>query len=303
MVLILSCFIALTGCAKKEVDPSKLYQIYYISNSETKMEMREHEMISVSPDGHLAELIECLSTTPEKLEYKVPFSFDFELKSYDLVDEKLTLDMNEEYYKLSPTNEVLIRAAIVKTLTQVSNVNSVSFTVEGEPLNDTLGKIVGTMNAEQFVNNESNDIHGYEKIQLKLYFADADGDTLIEVKRNKTYNTNISLEKLALEELIKGPGEDNSDVYPTINPETKIASSILVKDGICYVNLNEKFLTQPYNVSADVAIYSVVNTLVELPNVYKVQISINGETTGTYGEKHKFSTLFERNLDIITTLD
>ena len=295
--------LALAGCAKKEVDPSKLYQIFYISNSETKIEMREHEMVSVSPDGHLAELIECLNTTPEKLEYKAPFSFNFELKSYKLEDGKLTLDMNEEYYKLSPTNEVLIRAAIVKTLTQVSNVSSVSFTIEGEQLFDTLGISVGTMNAEQFVNNESNDIHGYEKIQLKLYFANEAGDSLIEVKRNKTYNTNISLEKLALEELIKGPGEDSSGVYPTINPETKIASSALVKDGICYVNLNENFLIQPYNVSADVAIYSLVNTLGELPNVYKVQISINGETTGTYGEKHSLSTLFERNLDIVTTLD
>ncbi len=295
--------LTLAGCAQKEIDPSKLFQIYYINNSETKLEMREYEMVSVSPDGHLAELIECLSTTPEKLEYKAPFSFEFELKSYELVDEKLTIDMNEAYYKLSPTNEVLIRAAIVKTLTQVSNVTSVSFTVEGEPLFDTLGIAVGAMNAEQFVNNESNDIHGYEKIQLKLYFANEDGDSLIEVKRNKTYNTNISLEKLALEELIMGPGEDTSDVYPTINPETKLASSVLVKDGICYVNLNENFLTQPYNVSADVAIYSIVNTLVELPNVYKVQISINGETTATYGEKYNLSTIFERNLDLITTLD
>ena len=75
------------------------------------------------------------------------------------------------------------------------------------------------------------------------------------------------------------------------------------RDGICYVNLNETFLTQIYNVSADVAIYSIVNSLAELSTVNKVQISINGDTSGTYREKYSFSTVFVRNLDIVTTLD
>lgn len=61
-----------------------------------------------------------------------------------------------------------------------------------------------------------------------------------------------------------------------INPETKIIN-ILTKDGICYVNLDSSFLTVVNNVSTEVAVYSIVNSLVELDNINKVQILVNGE--------------------------
>ena len=91
-------------------------------------------------------------------------------------------------------------------------------------------------------------------------------------------------------------------MYPTINPNAKLVS-ISVKDGICYANFDENFLTQMYNVSTDVAIYSVVNSLMELNNVNKVQISINGETDIMFRESVSLTTLFERNLDLVTTVE
>lgn len=72
----------------------------------------------------------------------------------------------------------------------------------------------------------------------------------------------------------------------------------MTKDGICYVNLDESFLTVVNNVSTDVAVYSIVNSLVELSNINKVQILINGEVPESFQ-----TTTFERNLDIVTTLD
>jgi germination protein M len=86
--------------------------------------------------------------------------------------------------------------------------------------------------------------------------------------------------------------------YPTVNPLTNIVS-VNVKDGVCYVDLSEDFLNQPYNVNSEVTIYSITNSLVELSNVNKVQISVNGETNISYRENIKLSTVFERNLDLI----
>ena len=65
------------------------------------------------------------------------------------------------------------------------------------------------------------------------------------------------------------------------------------------MNLNENFLTQMTNATSEVTIYSIVNSLIELPNVNKVQISINGDTEGTYRESIPFSTIFERNLELM----
>ncbi len=83
--------------------------------------------------------------------------------------------------------------------------------------------------------------------------------------------------------------------YPVINPATKVLG-VTVKDGTCYVNLDNGFLTQTYNVSAEVQRYSIVNSLVELSNINKVQIAVNGNTDMIFREKISLSNVFDRTL-------
>ena len=148
-----------------------------------------------------------------------------------------------------------------------------------------------------FIDNAGNEISTYEKVKLTLYLANESGDGLKKVTRTVVYNSNISAERLIVEQLIAGTLEDEK-AFPTINPDTKIIS-INVKDGICYVDLDSTFLTQIYNVTADVTIYSITDSLAELSNVNKVQISINGDTNVTYRENTSLSTVFERNLELV----
>ncbi len=300
MFSMLICLVLLTACGEKQVDQTKIYSVYYVSNSETKIEMHEYYMEAEELEAQVTELLTALATTPAKLEYKAPLGMGFRVQSVDINMGKVHLDVTEEYNSLSVTTEVLVRAAIVRTLTQLNQVNFVSITVNGNPLLDSLGNIITTMNRDQFVENDGNAINTYEEVKLRLYFANEAGDQLIAANRTREYSTNISLEKLIVEELIKGPSMEG--LYPTINPSTKVAS-VTVRDGVCYVNLDETFLTQPYNVTADATIYSITNSLVELSNVNRVQISINGDNSGTYREKYSFTTYFERNLDIVTTLE
>jgi germination protein M len=164
---------------------------------------------------------------------------------------------------------------------------------------DSAGNAVGPMAADTFIDNAGNEINAYEKVNLLLYFANEAGDGLVEEnRRNVVYNSNIPLEKLVVEQLIEGPTAQGA--YPTVNPLTNIVS-VNVKDGVCYVDLSEDFLSQPYNVNSEVTIYSITNSLVELSNVNKVQISVNGETNISYRENIKLSTVFERNLDLLVT--
>ena len=80
--------------------------------------------------------------------------------------------------------------------------------------------------------------------------------------------------------------------------DTKILG-ITVKDGICYLNLSEDFLTVVYPVTEDVILYSLVNSLTELPNVNKVQISIDGNTERYFGDHINLESLYERNLELL----
>ena len=99
--------------------------------------------------------------------------------------------------------------------------------------------------------------------------------------------------------MIAGPSGQVDGLHPTINPNTKVIN-ITTKDGICYVNLDENFLTVPENVSMEAEVYSIVNSLVELSNINKVQIMVNGEVPTTSSIFQ--NSTFERNLDLVTSL-
>lgn len=293
--------VALAACGNEEEEAGPVIQAYYVNNAETKVEVRNLCLTTETTAEQVEEVLDALALVPEKLEYKAPLAMGFSVLSHQLQNGTLALNLDSNYLKLMPTTEILVRAALVSSLTQIENVNYVSITVAGNPLYDNLGKLVGAMNAEQFINNMGSEISNYETASLTLYFTNQAGDGLIAVNRKKAYNSNISLDRLVVEELIAGPSSTLDGVYPTINPDTKPVA-VMTKDGVCYVNLNETFLSQIYNVTADVTIYSIVNSLIELSNINKVQISINGDTSGVYREKYSFSTMFERNLDLVTTL-
>ncbi|MBQ6888333.1 MAG: GerMN domain-containing protein [Lachnospiraceae bacterium] len=290
----------LTGCssADKQVE-GNIYQIYYVNKEQTKVSCNEYITATEDMEGLLEELLKQLGEVPEKLKYKPPLAGKFSLLSYTVENGTITLSFDDYYKEQSPIEEVLTRAAIVRTLTQIDGIDYVTMQIRGEPITDSLGNVVGAMSADMFIDNAGNEINAYEQVKLCLYFANETGDKLIETSRKGVYSSNISMEKLIVEQLIKGPNGEG--IYPTINPTTKVIS-VTVKDGTCYVNLDENFLKQTTEVSAEVTIYSITNSLVELPNVNKVQISVNGETNYMFCESISLAKSFERNLDLVESV-
>lgn len=295
-LLIFLTTVMLCGCGGQNEETENLYSIYYLNNSETKVEAHGHAIEGDSLEEKIQEMIDCLSTMPEKLEYKAPLAL-FRVLDVTVSDEKIILNVDSDYNSMPVTTEVLVRAALVRTLTQLDGIKYVGITVRGEQLYDNSGSPIGLMSADQFIDNDGNEINTYELVKVKLYFANEDGDKLIAAYREKHYSTNTPLERFVVEEIIAGPSGQIAGLYPTVNPETKIIS-VSTRDGICYVNLDSGFLTVMNNVSTEVAIYSIVNSLAELSNINKVQILINGEVPATFS-----ASTYERNLDYVTTLE
>lgn len=297
------CFLAavlavlFAACGQEEPSGENVYQVYYVSKSEMKVEQRACEIQADTYEGRLQELLGLLAATPEKQEYHAPLSYDFKIQSVFLEDGRMLIDMDAAYKRLPVITEVLVRAAIVRTLTQLPEVDSIEFTVDGNQLYDANGVRVGRMNSTQFIDNDGSEINTYELARVKLYFANADGTRLIAAYREKRYSTNTPMERFVVEELIAGPSGKVEGLYPTVNASTKIIS-IMTKDNTCYVNLDASFLTVVNNVPTEVSIYSIVNSLIELSGINKVQILINGEVPATFS-----NSVYERNLDIVTTLE
>ncbi len=296
--------LAVMSCGNREqTDEGMKYNIYVLNKEETRIYAKEYTAQSTGQEALIEELLTQLTETPEKLEYRAPLSGNFELLGYTLEEKQLVLNFDEQYKGLSPTTEVLARAAVVRTMTQIKGVDFVSFQIRSAPLTDLAGNVIGIMSGDMFIDNAESEINSAEKVKVRLYFANEAGDKLIETNRTLVYNsnTNVSMERLVVEQLIGGPSEQVKDkVFPTINPETKIIS-VTVRDGTCYVNLNESFLTQIYSVTSEATIYSIVNSLVELSNINRVQIAINGDSNVMFRENTSLAVTYGRNLDIVTT--
>ncbi|MBQ7359172.1 MAG: GerMN domain-containing protein [Lachnospiraceae bacterium] len=298
-ILLALLMVGTAGCGQDapQADGESI-DLYFLSKSGMKVEAHSYVLETDTLEAQVEEVMAKLSTLPDKLEYQPPLALEFKVNNYQIEDGCVKMDLTADYKNMTATKEILVRAALVRSFTQIKGINFLSLTVEGEPLKDSLGNLVGMMSAGQFIDNAGDTTNIYEKVRLRLYFGNEAGDKLVSTTRTLDYNTIIPMEKLVLEELIKGPDSGMSGAYALINPSTKIVS-VSVKDGICYVNLDSTFTTQIYNGTAEVVLYSIVNSLTELSNVKKVQFLIDGVSEITYREKYSFTTIFERNLDLI----
>ena len=158
--LLLFMLILLTACGKEELpEGGKVYNIHYVNKEETRTLTREYVSDTEDTKELLLELLEQLATIPAKLEYEAPLSNGFALLGYTLENGQLTMNFDEHYKEMDITKEVLVRAAMVRTVTQIPGVDYVSFTVQGEMLADSSGNAIGTMSADTFIDNAGNEIN------------------------------------------------------------------------------------------------------------------------------------------------
>ena len=295
-ILLLTIPLLMAGCRKQQQVDESGYRIWYINQDETCLKYENKELQSKNEEGLLREMMEVMRETPTDDELKPVIPEDVTLLDFDFEHNQLYLDFSPEYKKMPKVYEVLCRAAIVRTLGQIDGVEYVDFQVNGEPLTDLEGKEIGLMNEDQFIENAGEEINAYKTADLTLYFANKAGDKLVGQRVAMEYNSNISLEKLIVEQLIAGPPFEGA--YPTIPSETKLLN-ISIKDNICYVNLDEGFLGTGYNVIESIPVYSIVNSLIENTDAQKVQISINRETNRMFRDSINFDTIFEKNEGLI----
>ena len=292
---VLLC-LGMAGCSGPNEEEESGYRIWYINKDETRLAYEYREMWAENTEGLLNEALEFLREEPEDENYKPPLPEDVRIESYEIEHNQLYLNFSVEYMDMLKVYEVLCRAALVRTLCQIPEIDYIGFRVADQPLMDLRGKAIGLMNEDQFIENAGEEINAYRTADLTLYYTNETGDKLVSQRVPMEYNSNISLEKLIVERLIDGPPYEGA--YPTIPANTRLVS-VSVRDGICYVNLDAGFLETGYNVTESIPIYSIVNSLIRNTDAQKVQISIDGETNRIFRESISFDTIFERNEELV----
>lgn len=291
-IMLLGAFL-LSGCGTDEVSDG--FKLYYIKSDKTGLYPVMYQMLNTDTDSCVYEVLKALSEDQDKVEYMKTISTDIQVTDFYISGGNLYLYFNRAYSDMEVLKEVLVRAALVRTLTQIEGVDSVSIYVSGKPLEEADGTTVGPMTAASFVGDFSKE--ALLSTKLVLYYATFDGKYLSAESRDVFYTSNSTLEHIVVDQLMSGT--DNSNLLTTMPADLRMLS-INTTGGVCYVNFNESFLNSVPDVTNNVVVYSIVNSLTELQNVESVVITVNGSVPVFATEGLDLSKPLSRNDSIIS---
>lgn len=304
--VILSASLCLTGCGQsassQESGDGQEVTIYYLNKGATAIQEADYTPQSDPDDAQdmIRELLKQLSTAPDDVSMRQPIrGFRVNKVSSLTKDGTVTVDFTGGYSDMDTVTEILTRTAIVYTLSEVKDVKHIEFTVDGKALKGADGKTIGKMDRKEFIYNSGTEMMNYVRARLHLYFTDESGKVLKDAYRSVVYNSNMAMERLVVEQLIAGPNNNNS-FSPTLNPSTEVIS-VTERDNICYVNLSSAVQKGLEGVTPEVAVYSIVDSLTDLPDITEVQILVDGDPDVLFQDTIPLSEGFRRNTDLLSS--
>lgn len=303
MICLFLCLLFLTACGnhgKEKTEDTKLelkegqIKIYYTNLEQTQLVPVPYNVNkSIAIKNQAEDILEILCQSNEEEGYRASIPSSIKITGIEWSEPNISVLCEVDYNILKGYEEILARAAIVKSLCQLETVESVDFKVNGNMLTDSNNNLVGRLNDTSFVDEgEESSTLG----EVVLYFADDTGEQLMRQYVIVDLSQDISIEEIVLNCLIAGPG--GTGAYPCIPSKTKVLKAA-TKDGVCYIDLSKEFLDSVEGVKDVVKIYAIVNSLVELPTVSKVSFTVEGEKITEYYDNMISGDFFERKLDLI----
>lgn len=305
IVALLGVVVITGACANNPNEGTMYYakdkiNVYLLNSSEHELVNYSVEIEEMNTNNKVIKVIELLKTGAKSEEGLLIGTLPeiVKIKEFELKGGKLTLDISNEFIEMNQIDYLICRSSLIRSLTDIEGVEAVEFYIEGLPMKNSMGKRYGefyssdvrmTMGSEELISSEN----------IILYFPSSNGDYLIRVDRTVSINPNERIEKRIIEELMIPP---EHDAVIGIIPEGTIVKSIRVNSKICYIDFNEAFKTKNSEnmIGETMIIYSIVNSLTELPNISRVQFLIDGEKRETYKGNLALDDLFEYNIELVS---
>ncbi len=305
-LLFLLFGIVLTACSSEEVIEDEIpkledNQIYtfFVNTSKTDVYPVPYTLEGEETSDVVRDIIQYMMHEDATADYQtpVPAGMTYLDTIYDEVQNNIRVSFNVRYESISSEDLLFFKTCVAWTVLQLEEVDTISIS-----LTDLANKDVETATTVESFDRDSftlnfGDKSGYKQTgTIVLYFADETGEMLKEYTHTVEISNTTSLARLVVESLIDGPEEEGYTA--TLSDEIKI-NNISVNNNICYVDLSEEFYDTANPLRNEIIVYSVVNSLVELPTVSKVQFLRNGEKLQFFRETMPFDGIFERNLNLI----
>ena len=143
----------LAGCRQQKKEKEAGYKIYYVNAEGDSLQEVSYVPKARTFEEIMDELASQLENAPSELVSVL--KGNVKIKGYERGIDALRIDFTQDYYSLTNVEEVLLRAAVVRTFCQAPGVMKVMITVEGEQLVDMDDRVVPAMDSDDFINTKA----------------------------------------------------------------------------------------------------------------------------------------------------
>ncbi len=295
------CLFVLGGChnlqtaARTEAQQEEgTYRIYYKNNDNDNLVYHSYQAESDTFDALLSELLGQMAVSPVSGMNSV-LGDETSVNNCTRGVDTISVDVSSGYLGMSERDRVLLRAAMVKTLTQLPGVTGIYMTVEGQSITNAAGEEVGLMNVNTFIESSSEGINSARLSQLTLYFASDDGAGLVEENRTVTFSSNVPIEQVVVQEIINGSETGNGAVLST---DTEIRS-VKPEGDICTIDLGSAFNTVTAGVEPETALYALVDAVCANSECTGVRFLIEGSSSERFWDSISLDQTFQSDSSLI----
>lgn len=304
LLLMLSSLLLLTGCFNSNSGGKSSQKIrFYFYDEHQNALVAEEKNIDVKPEMSnekiMLTVLDTLSKGPQSSNQGAR-PIQFNIDQAILKERSAFINFTQDYNKLDTPTQIIQRAMLVYTLTELEFVDKIEFFANDLPLTNSNGDKIGPIERKDILISALNPKPPTSTQIITLYFPGSEGDLLYKEKREIRVNNNTPLEEYVIKELIKGPGPLTQGLKAPLPADTKV-NAIKTQDGVCQVDLSYDLQMPQINstIRENAVIYSIVNSLTEIAQVQKVIFLKDGKKQTEFTLPAHSGGIFERNEEII----
>lgn len=270
--ILIALSLLLCACAQENATVSGVSSIsvYRVLRPEyqTNGELLRSEKLPLSAGENPVEKASAaLSAVPENDSLNCPIPSDVKILNAVQKSNCVTVTMNSAYLDVAGIDKTIMDGCITLTMCSIENVDYVTLCVGSEV-------IAAKLSTEDFL--LFNTVKSTNTAKVRLYFPKTSENTLGAEYHTVSFDDNNSAERCVMGILLGGP---ESSSLKRAFPIDTVLLSVYTQDGVCTVSLSDftKEVENKTSEDAELAVYSVVDSLTSIAGVSSVQIQINGQ--------------------------
>ncbi len=289
ILLLLTLILLFSACSYDADDAKNTCSLYYLdAENDNQLVSIPGKLDASTAEDAVNEAFFRLKT-PEKKKHLSAVPASINLLTVSVSDAVCKAELSPRYAKLSDTSRAAVDACLVKTICSIENIDRVIILCNGA--------VMSEFDENDFLINSPRTY--YDVYTVNLYFANEDFDGLQADRETISLSPDTTLEHAVISRLLSP--SSSGKLRSAVPAGTKL-NDVYVNEGMCVIDLSREFVDNVVHdeLHEGIAVYSIVNTMTELPMIDSVKILIDGKDADGYLH-HKLSLPLTNNSKLFPT--